>query len=381
LFDCAGAVHLYQAENYLILQNPTTDTFWWDGVSELVRSPGMNEQDWAEPEVPVFEMEVVAPEADIPDCDIDGLESGIEVRFLVIDHATEQPIDDVVWTVKRNGSRAYHGLSGLDGRFSFNPRPRVYAYDLRKAGYTAIEDVALQIDGAGVERSWDDCLPPTIEMVGEYDFVVRMYPVTYENPCGTVNQSLIYDIDDNVITTQRRVSVTNDDDAILTLLAVNTGSPSIAHNVVLPVTIAPGDTLDILVTGAEDLAGMTISLAMDCVDSPVEIVLIGNCSYVIEYMDVVTLAGPGCTGVFVVRNTGDSVLTITSYNGPGFSGAFFPYTIPAGEFQIFMVFYSDEFLGQPFTFTTLECGVSSVYYWPSVCNPSDDYFQEHYFPE
>lgn len=186
LFDCAGSVHLYQAENYLILQNPVSDTFWWDGVGELVRSPGMNEQDWNDPEVPVFEMEVVAPEAAIPDCDIDGSESGIEVRFLVIDSVTEQPIPDVTWTVKRNGSRAYDGISGDDGRFVFKPVPRVYAYDLRKDGYTAIEDIPLEINGTGVERVWDDCMPPTIEIVGEYDFVVRMVPITSEYPAVLV---------------------------------------------------------------------------------------------------------------------------------------------------------------------------------------------------
>lgn len=189
-FFCKGDVNLFQAENYLILQCRETSTFWWDGVSGLVASSGMNEQDWNDPETPLQVIETVAPVADIPECDIDGSESGIEVRFLVIDHVTELPIDDVVWTVKRNGNRAYHGLSGSDGRFTFKPRPRVYAYDLRKDGYTAIEDVPLQIDGTGVERSWDECLPPTITLVGEYDFVARMVPVGVVEPVCSVDVSI-----------------------------------------------------------------------------------------------------------------------------------------------------------------------------------------------
>jgi len=40
-FQCAGDVHLFQAENYLILQSPATNTYWWDGISCAEESPGM----------------------------------------------------------------------------------------------------------------------------------------------------------------------------------------------------------------------------------------------------------------------------------------------------------------------------------------------------
>jgi hypothetical protein len=85
--------------------------------------------------------------------------------------------------VKRHGRRAYWGISDEQGRFDFNPIPRVYAYDLRMDGYYAIEDVPLEINGTGVERVWDDCLPPTIEIVGEYDCVGRMTPIAVEPTC------------------------------------------------------------------------------------------------------------------------------------------------------------------------------------------------------
>jgi hypothetical protein len=177
LFSGSGAVHIYQAENYLILQNPESDTFWWNGDDEPVRSPGTIEQDWIEPEVPVYETEVVAPTAVDVYCDLDGDESGITVRFLVIDHYTDRPISNVSWAFKHNSSRAYYGLSNAEGKFSLRPRPRAYHYDLRKAGYSAIEDTRLQIDGLPVVRQWDDCLPPTTDVVGNYDFTVRMTPV------------------------------------------------------------------------------------------------------------------------------------------------------------------------------------------------------------
>jgi hypothetical protein len=384
LFEDAGAVHLYQAENYLVLQNPATDTFWWDGLGELVRSPGMNEQDWTEPEVPVFEMEVVAPEADIPDCNIDGAESGINVRFLVLNHNNEKPIASVLWTVGHNKRKAYSGLGGADGRFAFSPVPRAYTYSLDRAGYLPVEGIPMVINGIGVPHVWDECLPPTITQVGEYDFVVRMKPLLLEKQCLATGQTFIYTDEETIVPNQRRITLTNNEDVPLTLFALTPFSPSVTiTGPARPVTVAPDETVEFLITGTGDLTGEVLAADMDCTDSPTEIVLIGNCSYVLEHLDVVTIAGPGCTGVFVVRNTGDSVLTVTSYNGPGgvSGGLIFAHVIPAGEFGVFLVFYSDEFFGQPFTFTTLECGVSSVYYWPTVCNPSDDYIQENYFPE
>lgn len=38
---CLGDVFLFQAENYLIVQSTTRTTMWWDGVADLVKSPGM----------------------------------------------------------------------------------------------------------------------------------------------------------------------------------------------------------------------------------------------------------------------------------------------------------------------------------------------------
>ena len=37
-----GDVHIYQAENYLVVQSPTCDTIWWEGYGPCVVSPGLD---------------------------------------------------------------------------------------------------------------------------------------------------------------------------------------------------------------------------------------------------------------------------------------------------------------------------------------------------
>jgi hypothetical protein len=273
IFDGVGSVHLYQAENYLIVQNPQTDTFWWDGEGELVRSPGMQEQDWNDPEVPTQELEIEAPVATLPDCDVSDGESGIEVRFLVIDNETEQPIEDVVWTVKRNGTRAYHGLTGTDGRFSFKPRPRVYAYDLRKDGYIAIEDIPLEINGTGVERSWDECLPPTVEIVGEYDFVVRMFPVDFVPLCEVeISNASFEELAGDPVAYTGQFTVTNTGNISVVLNGL-TGSLAVLNTTpTLPVTLEPQDILNVALQVESSLEGLSLDLDVSCLEEPVSVV-------------------------------------------------------------------------------------------------------------
>lgn len=67
-FPCHGNVNLFQAENYLIIQHAESETYWWDGVNSPVKSPGMNEQDFNNPETPFVELETVAPVGDVPEC-------------------------------------------------------------------------------------------------------------------------------------------------------------------------------------------------------------------------------------------------------------------------------------------------------------------------
>lgn len=67
-FPCHGNVNLFQAENYLIIQHVESETYWWDGVNLPVKSPGMNEQDFNDPEMPFVELEMDAPVGDVPPC-------------------------------------------------------------------------------------------------------------------------------------------------------------------------------------------------------------------------------------------------------------------------------------------------------------------------
>ena len=39
---CQRDVHLYQAENYLIVQSPFYNTFWWEGYGPAIASPGLD---------------------------------------------------------------------------------------------------------------------------------------------------------------------------------------------------------------------------------------------------------------------------------------------------------------------------------------------------
>jgi len=67
-FPCSGNVNLFQAENYLVIQHAESETYWWDGVSAPVKSPGMQEQDWNDPEMPFVEIDLVRPVGDVPNC-------------------------------------------------------------------------------------------------------------------------------------------------------------------------------------------------------------------------------------------------------------------------------------------------------------------------
>jgi hypothetical protein len=185
IFKDAGDVFIFQAENYLIFQSPSTSTYWWDGVT-FTESPGLNEQDWNDPDMPRIELPESSITATAVDCDVSGAESGINVRFVVIDNVTSQPVANAVWTVRRNGNVAYKGLTDVNGRFTFNPVPRDYTYDIRKIGFVSVEDVPLVIIGTGVTRQWDTCFAPTVEIVGEYDVGVVMTQVVSNTQCDTL---------------------------------------------------------------------------------------------------------------------------------------------------------------------------------------------------
>lgn len=162
LFTNKGEVNMYQAENYAIIQNIQTSTYWWDG-NLLTKSPGMLEQDWNDPDTPLTEVAFVAPVAEVVSCE--NLPDTYLVDFLVLDKYTEEPISYPTWNFKANGTVAYEGVGASDGTWEFIPVKRSYKYNVYKSGYEPKE---------GVE----------VEIVGTESFVVRLTPLRAPMTCG-----------------------------------------------------------------------------------------------------------------------------------------------------------------------------------------------------
>lgn len=57
IYKCLGEVNLFQAENYLIMQNKNANTHWWSSETGLVVSPGLAPDNfWEDPCVPKTEI-------------------------------------------------------------------------------------------------------------------------------------------------------------------------------------------------------------------------------------------------------------------------------------------------------------------------------------
>jgi len=151
-FKCDGPVHIYQAENYLILQSPETDTFWWNG-DDFTRSPGMSEADWADPETPLAIVEEDAPTARSVACSTGGGAGGTGnggtgegdgggggcaqnqgyITFRFIDNATEEALTGVTYDITVNESTAYAGVAS--NGLILSMEEETYDYSFTLAGY------------------------------------------------------------------------------------------------------------------------------------------------------------------------------------------------------------------------------------------------------
>jgi hypothetical protein len=178
-FRCKGEVHLYQAENYLILQNPETRTYWWNGSSEIVPSPGMAEQDWNDPEMPFLENDLTPSVADIPDCAPVVLPWG--VRFTVIDAITKLAIPLPIWAFKLKTVLKFDGIGDLDGQFTLEPLAKRYHYTISKTGYYPKTDVAVTFQAPTNEDTHNPCRV-IIEGARIVDYVVELTPVSITPP-------------------------------------------------------------------------------------------------------------------------------------------------------------------------------------------------------
>lgn len=347
-----GDVHVFQAENYLVLQNLNSDTFWWDGV-DLTRSPGLQEQDWNDPETPVQEMDIERPVADIPVCDAEtGRESGIRVVFLVIDGTTEQPIPGVYGLITHNSHKAFERTTDAVGQFEFYPTPRIYQYTLTKTGYLPIADAGLVVNGDATEVIYDPCMPPAIVLNGEVEVVVRMTPTGGGSGCGFTSEVIA-----GPLYTPPWAG------GYVDIRVVNTGTiPVIINSVLaswpdpvvhggLPVTIPVGEE-DILSVGSEayenDIAGGQVQFLTSCGDSDAH-TLDTLASYSVQKIGSRQDTGndDATEGCFEVTNTGHVPITITGVTSStgsatvswwsGLDSFDLPKTISPGESTYIMV--------------------------------------------
>jgi hypothetical protein len=173
-FPCHGNVNLFQAENYLIIQHAESETYWWDGVNPPVKSPGMNEQDFNDPEMPFVELETTTPTADIPYC---SGEASVALRITVTDALTRLPISGVLVQLNKNGNQAYKAVTDASGIAMFYPVPKTYEYSAVRGGYISILNQALVVNPQATEVIYDACMPPALVVDGEVDFSIIMTPI------------------------------------------------------------------------------------------------------------------------------------------------------------------------------------------------------------
>lgn len=263
-FKGIGEVNLFQAENFLILQSPESDTYWWDG-EELIQSPGLNEVDWNETETPVHELEVIAPEADIPDCGDSGAESGVTVTFTVVNSSTEKPVKDAIVTVNYNGRKAYYGLTNEKGQFVIHPVPREYTYSVVRSGYHIKENVPFTVNAIGAEREFEACYPPQIIVTGDTDVNVRLDLLT--TTCIDMVQTLVTDVESVPIPNQRRLTFTNNTTSDWQITQIE--AEDVTYDVEFPIVVPPDEEVSIIATGpgTADLFGQTVTIITDCSDT------------------------------------------------------------------------------------------------------------------
>lgn len=162
-FSCAGAVHVFQAEPYLIFQSPNTKTYWWDGTT-LVESKGMNESDWSDPATQQTILEHTTPVANIPVCeDIIG-DNMYVLLFTVYDMETNEVLPGVKIEVTHNDKRHAIGTTGGDGKWSCRVYKKTYQWTMELGCYKPSaggirvrgnEEVVDALEPSCAECDWD----------------------------------------------------------------------------------------------------------------------------------------------------------------------------------------------------------------------------------
>lgn len=149
-FKCAGDVHAFQAENYLILQSPATNTYWWDGVQCAEESPGI-EGFTCEP----YEYQPARDEVSFnrPPCPLD-------VVLTVLNSATGNFVANAKVTITSEFRRVYNFVSDASGKITTKIHSGEYSYHTEAVAFedknSLIEfpysgDYFIEINPTGIE--------------------------------------------------------------------------------------------------------------------------------------------------------------------------------------------------------------------------------------
>lgn len=177
-FSCNENVHVFQAENYLIFQNPNSSTFWWDG-EKLTESPGMVDIDFEEIETPVQEVAVVAPAISTPTC---GIEVSTSVTFTVRDSTTSAIVENALVTVYKDGVTVKSGNTDAKGKIYFALLAGTYTYSSTATGFSVILNKPVTSGVAFVDYTYESCAAPLKLLSGENLVEVRLLPISLSGP-------------------------------------------------------------------------------------------------------------------------------------------------------------------------------------------------------
>ena len=164
-----GDVNVFQAENYVILQNNLTDTYWWNGSEDIVKSPGMNEQDWNDPDMPEVQIEPVAPVAIVSPCGINAKingacsyeildtffnNSGVSFKFKNIGTGPLTVTEAVINGGSLSNLTTYSNLSGtVILPIILNPEEIIYVYESNIFSGSATYIVRMTCNGSNLEAA------------------------------------------------------------------------------------------------------------------------------------------------------------------------------------------------------------------------------------
>jgi hypothetical protein len=286
-----GAVSLYQAENWLIAQNPAGTTLMWDGYTAPIKSKGMNEVHWDDPDTPWDEAPPVNPVADIPDCD--PAPQPWWVKFTVLDSVTLLPIPSAVWSIRRLSAVVFNGVTPVDGTFTVSPAEREYFYSVTAKGYypktnlrttfrrpTNAEerDDCYQVNAASREllrvvlmtplpEGWtpgDPQPPPTPDPDPVCSFVIEDVGTGYSGP-----PSHIYTPEEPEYNTgpsdYGEFTVRNTGTVPLVITGVGYWDPSQVWSHAFPLTVGTGSSVTLsLTTASSDIMGLDFQVMTPC---------------------------------------------------------------------------------------------------------------------